>query len=141
MKLLLLLLTLIAIPSMAQRSTIPMPKDANNFPLESGLGDTYATSAIVTTTTYDPAQTYQVPSSGNDALRAYRHIAILNRSTSRSVYVCFGASDSCTQNAIIIRPEFGIALDHVLFGKAVGKEYIYFKLDSAGTANVDLSVW
>lgn len=141
MKKLLLLAMLLSVGAFAQRSTIPAPRDANNFPLEAGLGPAYATTVSVTVTAYDGTVRYQVPSDGNDALRAFRHIMILNRSTTRTVSVCFGGDDPCSQNAIIVRPEIGMSLDHVLFGKATGSEYVYFKLDSAGTASIDVIVW
>lgn len=141
MKKLLLLAVLFTVGVYAQQSTIPTPRDAKGYPLSHGLGGSYASSVVVTVTSYDTSVRYQVPSSGNDAMRAFRHIYVLNRSTTRTVSVCFGDENGCTDDAMIVRPEYGLIFEPVLFGAAVGKEYVYFKLDAAGSANVDVSVW
>lgn len=137
----LLLLLVISVQGLTQTSYYPLPRDSNNFPLEQGLGPSYAGSVTVTSTSYDPVQTYIVPSSGNDGKRAYRHLYVLNRSSTRTIYVCVNDEVSCTDDAMIVRPGYAMIFEPLLFGLAVGKGYVYFKLDSAGTAPVDVAVW
>jgi hypothetical protein len=127
--------------AIAQQSTIPAPRDARGNTLSHGLGSSYSSELSVDVTAYNISDSYQVPSSGNDALRAFRHIYVLNQSADRTVFVCFGDSSGCTTDAMIVFPEIGLIFEPVLFGAAVGKEYIYFKLDSAGTADIHLAVW
>jgi len=126
--------------AIAQQSLMSLPRDARNNPLESGLGGSYAASQTITVTAYNVSQRYQVPSSGLDVNRAYRHFFLLNRDAVDTITVCFGDATGCSDNAVIVRPGYGVVFEPVLFGKAVGKEYVYFKTD-LGPADIDVAVW
>lgn len=141
LKLLITIFTLFTANALAQQSAIIAPRDARGNPLSFGLGGSYATSAVVSVTAYDVSERYQVPSSGLDANRAFRHLYVLNRSTTRAVSICIGDSTGCTDDAMIVRPGYGLIFEPILFGAATGKEYIYYKLDAAGSANIDVAVW
>lgn len=128
--------------SFAQKSDLPSPMDSRGFPLDFGLGESFAGSQTVSVTAYNISQSFQVPSVAPNANRAYRHLYILNQSTTRTVTVAFGTSSSIeSTDSMIIRPGYGLIFEPILFGKPLNREYIYFKVDSTGSAAVDFTVF
>jgi len=107
------------------------------------LGNPYAVTLTTSSASYDVSVRYQVPSSGNDAQRAFRTVAVVNPSATRIAYFCFGNSSGCSTDSIIVRPGYAIVFEPLLFGKAVAdnKEYIYMRADSAAALTADLMVW
>ena len=140
MKKLLLLLTF-AVPAWAQQLTYELPRDARNTPLYSGVGNPIAFTLTPTLDTYDTSVRYQLPSTGINTNRVYRHLYILNPSSTRTAYVCFGSSTGCSQDSFIVRPGYGLVFEPLRFGKAVDTEYVYVRLDAAGSQTVDVTVW
>lgn len=141
MKKLIIFLILFSATAMAQQLTFRLPRDAGNTPLSFGVGNPYAFELAPTSDAYSTDVRYEIPSSGADTNRAYRHLYVLNRSGVRTVYVCFGNADGCSTDSFIVRPEYGLVFEPLRFGAAVGLGYIYVRLDEDGAANVDLSVW
>jgi hypothetical protein len=141
MKHLIKLLIILAMPLWAQQLTYRLPRDANNAVLYSGVGNPYAFTLTPTTASYSISVRYQIPSTGVDTNRVYRHLYVLNRSATRTAYVCFGDDSGCSVDSFIVRPGYGLVFEPLRFGKAVDLEYVYARLDAAGTQELDFAVW
>lgn len=141
MRYLLLLVALFSQMALSQQLTYRLPRDANNTPLMFGVGNPYAYEMAPVLATYDTGMRIQVPSAGNDVKRVYRHIGVTNLDATRTVYICFGDATGCTIDGMILPPLYSKAYETLRFGKPVNFEYIYLRLDSAGTANVTVEVW
>jgi len=128
--------------AMAQQSIYRLPRDAANNQLYFGLGASYSGTVSVAITSYGTGAKVQLPSTGSDTNRAYRHLMIKNPDASLSIYICLDDSSiTCATDAMIVRPGYTYIFEPLLFGKSVGKEFIYFKLSSGGTVSADYSVW
>lgn len=124
----------------AQAVNIPIPVDPRKNPVVTGLGQSYFSEAVtLTTTSY--AKLYDLPSSGVNADRPWKGIAVRNPSATRTVYICFGTSSACSGDAMKLAPSVGFALDHVMFGTQNGITAIWGKLDSAGSVAPEVTVW
>jgi hypothetical protein len=140
MKKILLLLT-ISMSLHAQQSILRLPRDGANAPMSHGMGLPYGFVLTPTTDAYDNSIRYQLPSTGNDTNRVYRHISVYNPSASRTLYICFGGSSGCTGDNIIVPPSVALVYEPIRFGKSVDTEYVYVRLDSAATVAVTFGVW
>lgn len=128
----------------AQQLTYPLPTDANRFPLYAGVGNPYGYQLGPTAATYSNAVRFQLPSTGLDTNRAYRHLSVINPSTDRTLYVCFGGSDASSCSGvvhIIIPPGYQLVNEPLRYGKPVGSEYVYVRLDSAGAVTATMGSW
>lgn len=137
-----LLLLLLILPSIVfgQRSQLGLPTDNKATPLIAGLGLPAMCETTVTTATY--TEYCAVPAStGENTGRAWRHIQIYNPSTSKSVYVCFGGTSSCSTDMIKIRPGAAVTQDFALFGPSNAAPRIWLRLSSAGSEVVDVNLW
>jgi hypothetical protein len=141
MKKLILGLFLLSATAMAQQAIMSLPRDATNIPLDQGLGNPYAFTLTPTTASYDAAVRYEIPKTGNDTGRVYRHLYVLNPSATRTAFVCFGDANGCTIDSFIVRPGYGLVFEPIRFGAAVGTPFVYVRLDDAGSQVVDLSIW
>ncbi len=137
----LFLFVLISKVGVAQQLTYPLPNDANNRILYFGVANPYAFQLTATTNAYDTSVRYQLPSTNKDTNRVYRHLSVINPSATRTVYVCFGNSSGCSVDSIIVPPGYQLVYEPLRFGKAVDYEYVYIKLDSAGSVTATLSAW
>jgi len=141
MKKLLLALLLISTTGIAQQSILRLPRDAANQPLDLGLGIPYAFTLTPTTASYDVGVRYELPKTGDNTGRVYRHLYILNRSVTRTAYVCFGTAAGCSVDSFIVRPGYGLVFEPLRFGDAVGTPFVYVRLDDVGSQELDLTVW
>ena len=141
MKNLFKILTLISLPLYAQQLNYRLPRDAANQPLSFGVGNPYSFVLTATADTFGTSVRYQIPSTGIDAGRAYRHISVINPSLNRTIYICFGDVLGCSTDMIIVPPEFSLVYEPLRFGKAVDTEYVYMRLDTAGSVDATIGVW
>lgn len=141
MKYLLLALSLFSSLSFAQQLSYPLPRDARDNVLYFGVGNPYAFELTATTSSYTTGVRYQLPTSGNDVKRVYRHLYVYNPDSTRIVYICFGDSSGCSTDSYKVRPGFGLVFEPIRFGEPVGTGYVYMRLDSAGSVTADLSAW
>ena len=125
----------------AQQSIIRLPRDANNTPLEFGLGVPYSTVLTPTTDAYDTGIRYELPKTGIDTNRVYRHLLVYNPDATRTVYACFGDATGCSVDSYIVPPGFGFIFEPIRFGDAVDLPYVYVRLDAAGSSAVVLTAW
>lgn len=143
MKLLLMVLAFFSIEALAQQSVLPLPTDARANPLIAGLGEPYLFELTITNTTFNTSNRITLSSTGQDLRRVYRHFWVHNTSTDRTAYFCFGGATACSTASSKAGPGIGFVDDFSYFGLAAstGTQYIYYKLDSSGTASVDVRVW
>lgn len=137
-------LFLLSAAAAAQQAVLPLPRDARNNPLMAGLGEPQLYELTITNTTYGTGNRITLPSTGDSTNRVYRHFWVYNADASRTAYFCFGAAAAaCSTSIIKVRPGMGFVDDFSYFGLASsqGTGYIYYKLDSSGTASVDVRVW
>ena len=141
-KLLFISLMLLGLKVFATQYQYPVPKDVNNTPIYGGLGLPFSGSMTPTTNAYDNAVAVTAPLTGSNSGRQYRHIAVYNPSTTRTVYVCFGGATSsgCADN-MIVAPGYTVVLDSVYYGELNNITKLYAKLDSAGTSAVVVHGW
>lgn len=125
----------------SQQLTYPLPNDANNRILYFGVGNPYAFQLTPTTSSYDTGVRFQLPSSGLDKNRVYRHLSVINPSDVRSLSICFGDSSGCTTDMIIVPPGYQLVYEPLRFGLPVGLEYVYAKLDASGTVTATFAAW
>jgi hypothetical protein len=138
----LLLITLFSVSvSKAQQLTYPLPIDANRAPLYFGVGNSYAFQLTPTTSAYSTMVRYQLPTAGDDINRVYRHLSVINPSTTRTLYICFGNASGCTVDAIIVPPEYQLVYEPLRYGNPVGFGYIYAKLDAGGSVTATFAAW
>lgn len=136
-------LTLLALAGTvhAQQLTYPLPLDARNTVLYFGVGNPFGFQLTPTTSAYDNAVRYQLASTGINTNRVYRHLSVINPSATRTLYICFGDSTGCSMDNIIVPPGFQLVYEPLRFGKVVGYEYIYARLDSAGSVAATFGAW
>lgn len=125
----------------AQQSIVRLPRDANNTPLDFGLGIPYAFTLTATADAYDTGVRYELPKTGNDLNRAYRHLLVYNPDATRTVYACFGDATGCSIDSYIVPPGFGFIFEPIRFGDAVGLPYVYIRLDAAGSVTPTMTAW
>lgn len=139
MRLIICTLLLLPLHIYAQRAVQGLPVDRMSTPLIAGLGLPSMCETTVTTNTY--TQYCSMPAAtGENTGRMWRHIQIYNPSTSKSVYVCLGAS-SCATDMIKIRPGAAVTQDFALYGPGNSISRIWLRLSSAGSEVVDVNLW
>lgn len=137
----LLLALFISVPVFAQNKTIiPVPKDPFNIPIYGGLGlPVFSEATTLTTSSYVSILT--LPNTGHDINRSFRHIAVYNPDSARSVYICFGDASGCSTDMMKVPPGFALAFDHVLFGILYDQTVVYGRLDAVGSVTPEITVW
>lgn len=140
---LVLLLTILGHAAQAQQSPLRLPRDSMNTPLIGGLGLPYVYEPSLTNTTYDNSHRVQLPTTGPDTLRQFRHFWMYNPNGSISVYACAGGNDaaSCTRDHWVAPPSTGFVDDFGYFGQGNNVTYLYFRIGSAGTIVPSVRYW
>lgn len=140
MKQVFLIALLFASQANAQQYPVPVPKDVVNEPIYGGLGAPRVFEPTVTATAYG-ADYITVPTTGADFGRQFRSFYVYNPSATRTIYACFGPDTGCSSDDAKIRPQMGIVYDGILAGYYNRVTRIYFKLDSAGSVQIDAGLW
>lgn len=136
----LLILFFIPFLGWAQQYKVPVPKDVTNTPIYGGLGKPIAVTKTVTATTY-AADYITLDQAGINAGRNYASLYLSNPSTSRIVYACFGDDNGCSGDAAKLDTSVSMIMDSLLMGPQNNITRIYFKLDGAGSVDVEVGYW
>ena len=141
MKYLLILIGLIGSISFAQQLAWPLPTDGNRNPLYFGTGNPYGFVLTATTDAFDTGVRYELPSAGIDLNRVYRHISVINPSSERTLYICFGDVSGCSTDMIIVPPSYQLVYEPLMYGPLRNTGYVYMRLDDAGSVEATFGVW
>lgn len=140
--LLLLLAVFVSRGTFAQQSALSLPRDSRANPLSAGLGLPYLYELTsITNTTYDVSHRVTLSVAGPDYQRQWRHMQMFNLSAARSVYICAGDSTGCSRDMWKANAATAIVDDYAFFGPGNNITHLYYRIDSSGTANLDLRIW